>query len=77
MYLITFHSIIKNMVGVDTSVKLGEEGMRNEYLGGNPNCEESLYCDARTVRMLRVRDMNSRFCFLKIQMELKHIKTLK
>lgn len=65
MYLVTFHSIIKNMVGADTSVKLGEEGMRNECLEDNLNCEESLYCDARTVWILRVRDMNSRFCFFK------------
>ena len=28
------------MVGVDTSVKLGEEGMRNEYVGNNLNSEE-------------------------------------
>ena len=63
MYLVTFYSIIKNMVGENTSVKLGEEGMGNEYLGDNPNCEKSLYCGAKTVWIFRVGDMNSRFCF--------------
>ena len=51
------------MVEENTSVKLGEEGMGNEYLGDNPNCEKSLYCGAKTVWIFRVGDMNSRFCF--------------